>query len=54
MEPRDPCMSPALLAEIGEALEDSTVPYFIELVNLAETDPAFRESAKREGIAWRA
>lgn len=42
-----------LLGRIAEALDASTVPYFVEIVNLAETDPKFRDTAKREGVQWR-
>ena len=34
---------PALTAEIQEALEESTVPYRVEVVDIASADPAFRE-----------
>lgn len=52
VEPRDR-LPASLLAHIEERLADSTVPYFVELVNLADTDPRFRDAAKREGVPWR-
>lgn len=43
-----------LLSEIREDLEESCVPYFVELVDLSETDEIFRERVQREGIRWAA
>jgi len=34
------------------ALEESTIPYRVEVVDLTEASPAFRERVRREGIAW--
>jgi len=52
IEPRGE-LSPGVLARIESDLEASTVPYFVQLVNLAETDAAFREAVRREGVPWR-
>jgi predicted nucleotidyltransferase len=52
VEPRG-AVPASLLAHIEERLADSTVPYFVELVNLGDTDARFREAAKREGVPWR-
>jgi predicted nucleotidyltransferase len=43
----------ALLSELGETLEESAVPYFVDIVDLRSADPAFRGRVKREGFAWR-
>ncbi len=43
-----------LLAELREALEESTVPWRVEVVDLSETDAAFRERVLKEGIVWNA
>lgn len=51
IDPRD-ALAPGVLARIEADLEASTVPYFVQIVNLAETGPAFREAVRREGIAW--
>ena len=37
-----------------EALEESTIPNRVDIVDLAETDAAFRDSVHREGIPWNA
>jgi hypothetical protein len=43
-----------LLSEIRENLEESSIPYFVDLVDLSQVEPAFRERVEREGIAWNA
>ena len=45
-------LSPGILAAVHEALEESTLPYRVDVVDLAETDPAFREGVRRDGILW--
>ena len=42
----------ALLASLREALEESTIPNRVDVVDLAETDTAFRDRVRREGIRW--
>ena len=46
-------LQPSTLADIVEALEDSTVPYFVDVVDLSNAAPEFRERVRREGILWR-
>lgn len=41
-----------LLAEIREDLEESRVPYRVELVDLSATDRTFRDRVRREGVLW--
>ncbi|TBH21923.1 nucleotidyltransferase family protein [Thermus thermamylovorans] len=49
-------LSPTPLGEIlpllREALEEGPVLRRVELVDLGEVDPAFRERVLREGIVW--
>jgi len=45
-------LPPRTLARLRDALEESTVPYRVEVVDLGETDTAFRERVRREGILW--
>ncbi len=40
------------LSEIREALEESLVPYTVDLVDLCQTEDAFRAVVLREGILW--
>ncbi len=42
----------AWLAALREALEDSLVPFTVEIVDLAEASPALRTTVKKEGIKW--
>ena len=41
-------------AALSEALEDSTVPWHVDLVDLGQVDPDFRRRVISEGIAWNA
>lgn len=41
-----------LLSAIRDALEESNVPYQVDLVDLSEASPAFRERVEREGLLW--
>jgi predicted nucleotidyltransferase len=41
-----------LLSEIREALEESTIVYPVDLVDLSEASPSLRERVVREGIPW--
>ncbi len=41
-----------LLGEISEALEESTVPYTVDVVDLSVADSSFRERVEREGVLW--
>jgi predicted nucleotidyltransferase len=52
IEPRA-SLPPGLMARMEADLEASTVPYFVQLVNLADTGATFREAVHREGIPWR-
>ena len=47
-------LAPGLLARLREALEESTIPYRVDVVDLVDADPAFRERVRREGVAWTA
>lgn len=40
------------LARLRDALEESTVPYRVDVVDIAEAAPGFRERVRREGILW--
>jgi predicted nucleotidyltransferase len=43
-----------LLARIREELDESRVPFVVDLVDLREAPPALRERALREGAEWTA
>lgn len=40
------------LARLRERLEDSRVPYRVEVVDLNEVDPAFRRRIMAESMRW--
>ena len=42
-----------VLSEIREALEESSVPYAVDLVDLSQTDASFRATVLREGVSWK-
>ncbi len=52
IEPIDP-LPAALLSDIEEALEESTVPYFVDVVDLSHASPELRQRVLTEGIPWR-
>lgn len=41
-----------LLSTIRESLEESRVPFMVDLLDLSQTDPAFRARVLREGVLW--
>jgi predicted nucleotidyltransferase len=41
-----------LLSRIKEALDESTVPFSVDLVNLDDVDAVFRERVLRQGVPW--
>ena len=43
----------ALLAELRERLEESEVPYDVDIVDLSAAAPEIRASVEREGLLWR-
>ena len=48
----DAPLEPGTLARIREALEESTIPYEVEVIDLSRVDEAFRRKALAEAIAW--
>ncbi|WP_219619897.1 MULTISPECIES: type VII toxin-antitoxin system MntA family adenylyltransferase antitoxin [Bacillus] len=39
--------------ELRERIEESTLPYKVDLVDLSKAAPVFKEKVEREGILWR-
>ena len=52
VEPREPLPS-GLLPELRLALEESTIPYIVDVVDLSGASLEFRERVRQEGILWR-
>ena len=42
-----------LLAELRERLEDSDVPYDVDVVDLSTVSPEFAQRVRREGVVWK-
>ena len=53
VESRRPLPS-RVLADLRETLEESTIPYRVEVVDLSDTDSDFRGRVRREGVRWTA
>lgn len=50
---RDPQSDSTPLLELKESLEESTIPYKVDIVDLVEADEALVEHARKEGIRWK-
>ena len=46
-------LPPAFFAELQDEIEESTIPYDVDLVDLRHADPALVEEVRREGVKWR-
>lgn len=42
----------ALVGELRERLEESLIPWSVDLVDLAEAGSRLREAVRREGVPW--
>jgi len=49
-----PGLNPLVIAALQEALEDTTVPWTCDVVDLRDTSADFRARVRREGVAWTA
>ena len=45
-------LSPGVLSAIREALEESRVPYTVDLVDLSQVDSDLRRRVLEEGVQW--
>ncbi|MGH7113493.1 MAG: nucleotidyltransferase domain-containing protein [Stellaceae bacterium] len=50
--PRD-VLPGSFFAELEADIEESTIPYNVDLVDLRHADPALVAEVRREGIQWR-
>lgn len=46
-------LSPMILTKIREELEESDVVRNVDVVDLSETDGAFRQRIEKEGVIWK-
>lgn len=44
---------PARLVRLREVLEESTIPYRIDVVDLSEADAALVVNVRKEGVLWK-
>lgn len=51
--PKGP-MPRSFFAELAERLEQSTIPYDMDLVDLSTVSPEFLAEVRRTGVLWRA
>ena len=51
IEPLAP-LPPGTLALLRERLEESRIPYRVEVVDLGAVDETFREAVIRQGVLW--
>jgi len=42
-----------VLAELKDIIEESTIPYHVDIVNLLETDDKFKQKIIKEAVIWR-
>jgi predicted nucleotidyltransferase len=45
-------LPPSLLSSLRELLEESTIPYDVDVVDISTASPTFRERVRQEGILW--
>ncbi len=45
-------LPPKVLAELRDALEESTIPYVVDVVDLSTADPTFRERVLSQAVPW--
>jgi predicted nucleotidyltransferase len=53
IEPLGPLPS-GVLPRLREALEESTIPRMIEIVDFRDADPEFCDRIRKEGVIWSA
>src|SRR5262245_57636498 len=51
IDPRQPLPSD-LLAKLREVLEESGVPYDVDVIDLSKASPEIRARVEREGLLW--
>ncbi|MCJ7840133.1 nucleotidyltransferase domain-containing protein [Lederbergia sp. NSJ-179] len=48
----DDDLSPEKWLELHDKVEESTIPYHVDIVHLKKANPKLVENVKREGIVW--
>jgi predicted nucleotidyltransferase len=44
----------SFFATLAEAIEESTIPYYVDIVDLRKVAPVWLDAIRREGVQWRA
>jgi uncharacterized protein len=50
--PRDP-LPTGFFADLEADIEESTIPYDVDLVDLRHAEPSLVDEVRREGVQWR-
>jgi predicted nucleotidyltransferase len=45
-------LPPGVLSSLREALEESTIPYDVDVVDISAAPPELRERVRQQGILW--
>jgi len=51
IDPKKP-LAAGLMARIRESLEDSTIRYFVDVIDLGATAPDFRRRVLKQAVEW--
>jgi hypothetical protein len=51
--PRDE-LPAGFFAKLDEVIEESTIPYNVDIVDLRKVDPVWLDAIQHEGVQWRA
>lgn len=46
-------LPPAFFAKLAERIEESTIPYDVDIIDLRDVSPSFREDVIKTGVKWR-
>lgn len=41
------------ITQLKEKIEESTIPYHVDVIDLSQTDEKFRDKVLKEGIIWK-
>ena len=50
--PAEP-LSPGFIASLREKIEESTIPYSVDIIDLSQVDASFRKKILAEAIEWK-
>ena len=50
---RETSFPPGFFSDLAQSIEESTIPYDVDIVDLRSADPALIDEVRREGVKWR-